>query len=112
MKGKIEKIVNRIFHLEVEGHGKDNPILLRLTQTQEFTKVDFGYTTTNKYINGGWIKMAPDTYIEDTLTQKGISCSRLPELQFHPTNTISNHTKIGSITLYFEPLPQKTAPLI
>ena len=44
MKGTLQKIANRIFHLEVEGHGKNNPILLRLTQTQEFTKVDFGYT--------------------------------------------------------------------
>lgn len=107
MKGTLQKIANRIFHLEVEGHGKDNPILLRLTQTQEFTKVDFGYTTTNKYINGGWIKMAPDTYIEDTLTTKRYRMLNATGITISPNkHNFQSHKDWQYYSLYFEPMPQ------
>jgi hypothetical protein len=108
MKGTLQKIVNRIFHLEIEGHGKDNPILLRLTQTQEFTKVDFGYTTTNKYINGGWIKMSPDTYIEDTVTQKRYKMLNASGITISPNkHNFQSNKDWQYYSLYFEPLPQK-----
>jgi hypothetical protein len=37
--------------------------LLRITVTNIETKVDFGYQATNFFINGGWIKISPHTFI-------------------------------------------------
>lgn len=107
MKSSSQKIANKIFHLELEGHGKDNPILFRLTQTLEFTKVDFGYTTTNKYINGGWIKMAPDTYIEDILTKKRYKMVSASGITISPNkHNFQSNRDWQYYSLYFEPMPQ------
>ena len=59
-----------VFHLNMLGHGESNPILLRINLFPELTKIDFGYITTDKYYNGGWIKISPDTFIEDTVTKE------------------------------------------
>ena len=48
MKKNNKKLV---FHLNVLGHGESNPILLRINLFPEFTKIDFGYITTNKYFS-------------------------------------------------------------
>ena len=57
-----------VFHLNMLGHGESNPILLRINLFPELTKIDFGYITTDKYNNGGWIKISPDTFIENLET--------------------------------------------
>ena len=59
-----------VFHLNQKGHGESNPIILRVHLFPEFTKVDFGYITTNIYDNGGWIKISPDTFIENIETKE------------------------------------------
>ena len=59
-----------VFNLNVLGHGESNPVLLRINLFPEVTKIDFGYITTDKYINGGWIKISPDTYIENVVTKE------------------------------------------
>ena len=45
-----KKYKENLFQLNRMGHSETNPILLRMLLTPEYTKVDFGYTTTNKYI--------------------------------------------------------------
>ncbi len=47
-----------VFNLNILGHGESNPVLLRINLFPDLTKIDFGYTTTDMYINGGWIKIS------------------------------------------------------
>ena len=54
-----------VFHFNMLGDGESNPILPRINLLPEYTKIDFGYTTTNIYNNGCWIKIAPETHIEN-----------------------------------------------
>lgn len=53
-----------LFHFQFKGHSETNPVLVRLLINPEYTKIDFGYITNNKYNRGGWIRMASDSFIE------------------------------------------------
>ena len=94
------------------GHGPSNPILLRISLFPEFTKVDFGYTTTELYDNGGWIKIAPDTFIENVANKerytmtKAVGITVAPELR-----NFESKKDWQYFSLYFPPIPQKDSLL-
>lgn len=97
-----------VFNLNVLGHGESNPVLLRINLFPEVTKIDFGYITTDKYINGGWIKISPDTYIENVVTKerylmiKAIGITVAPALR-----NFESKKDWQYFSLFFPPIKQK-----
>lgn len=101
-----------VFNLNLEGHGEDNPILLRISLLPEVTKIDFGYVTTNKYSNGGWIKIAPETFIENTVTKECFVLTNAVGITIAPAKRNFESKKDWQyFSLYFPPLPQKDCTL-
>lgn len=99
-----------LFQLNVLGHSETNPILLRMLVTPEFTKVDFGYTTTNKYIRGGWIKMAKETFIENVATKKRYKMIKASGITIAPQkHNFQSNKDWQYYSLFFEPMKQKDA---
>ena len=99
-----------LFQLNRMGHSETNPILLRMLLTPEYTKVDFGYTTTNKYIRGGWIKMAKDTFIENVETKKRYKMIKASGITIAPQKLNFQSNKDWQYySLFFEPMEQKDA---
>ena len=99
-----------LFQLNRMGHSETNPILLRMLLTPEYTKVDFGYTTTNKYIRGGWIKMAKDTFIENVEIKKRYKMIKASGITIAPQKLNFQSNKDWQYySLYFEPMEQKDA---
>ena len=99
-----------LFQLNRMGHSETNPILLRMLLTPEYTKVDFGYTTTNKYIKGGWIKMAKDTFIENVETKKRYKMIKASGITIAPQKLNFQSNKDWQYySLFFEPMEQKDA---
>lgn len=99
-----------LFQLNVLGHSETNPILLRMLVTPEFTKVDFGYTTTNKYIRGGWIKMAKETFIENVATKKRYKMIKATGITIAPQkHNFQSNKDWQYYSLFFEPIEQKDA---
>ena len=37
---------------------------------EEYTRIDFKYTSSQEYINGGWIQMERNSFIRDTLSKR------------------------------------------
>jgi hypothetical protein len=99
---------NLVFHINMFGHGESNPLLLRVNLFPEFTKIDFGYTTTDKYNNGGWIKISPDTFIENVLTKERYTLTNAIGITIAPAkrNFVSNKDW-QYFSLFFPPLKQK-----
>lgn len=90
------------------GHGESNPVLLRINLFPEFTKVDFGYTTTDKYYNGGWIKISPDTFIEDILTKERYTLTNATGITIAPAKRNFESKKDWQyFSLFFPPIKQK-----
>ena len=97
-----------VFHFNKLGHGESNPILLRINLFPEFTKVDFGYITTDIYDNGGWIKIAPDTFIENVETKERYTMVNALGITVAPA--LRNFESIKDwqyFSLYFPPMKQK-----
>jgi hypothetical protein len=105
---KHKNIKKILFQLNVMGHSETNPILLRMLVTPEFTKVDFGYTTTNKYIRGGWIKMAKETFIENVATKKRYKMIKASGITIAPQkHNFQSNKDWQYYSLFFEPIEQK-----
>ena len=41
----------------------ENLQLLRVTLTNDYSKIDFGYQATDHYIKGGWVRIGKNTFI-------------------------------------------------
>lgn len=104
MKKNDKKLV---FHIEKFGHGESNPILLRINLFPEFTKVDFGYVTTDKYIHGGWIKISPNTFIENVETKERFVLTHADGITIAPAKRNFESKKDWQyFSLFFPPIKQ------
>lgn len=104
----IKKNKKLVFNLNVIGHGESNPILLRISLYPEITKIDFGYVTTDKYEKGGWIKIAPETFIENTVTKERFVLTNAVGITLAPAKRNFESNKDWQyFSLYFPPIPQK-----
>ena len=66
-----DKNTSLLFEIPKLDTPNQNPKVLRLLLTREFTRIDFGYTTPWYYDKGGWIKISPDTFLQiDGVTDK------------------------------------------
>lgn len=87
---------------------KQNPKLLRIILTTEFTRFDFGYTTPWYYEKGGWIKISPKTYLQDISSNEKYLLKDATGIPISPERTDFQSTEDWQFfTLYFEPAPQK-----
>jgi hypothetical protein len=97
-----------VFHLNMLGHGESNPILLRINLFPELTKIDFGYITTDKYNNGGWIKISPDTFIENVETKERYIMTNAVGITVAPAKRNFESNKDWQyFSLFFPPIKQK-----
>ena len=108
----IKKNKKLVFNLNIIGHGESNPILLRISLYPEITKIDFGYVTTDKYNYGGWIKIAPETFIENTVTKERFVLTNAVGITLAPAKRNFESNKDWQyFSLYFPALPQKDCTL-
>lgn len=104
----IKKNKKLVFNLNIIGHGESNPVLLRISLYPEITKIDFGYVTTDKYNYGGWIKIAPETFIENTVTKERFVLTNAVGITLAPAKRNFESNKDWQyFSLYFPALPQK-----
>ena len=101
-----------LFQLNRMGHSETNPILLRMLLTPEYTKVDFGYVAKDIYENGGWIRIAPATFIENKLTKKRYTMINAENIPIAPIHHYFETTKDWRyFSLIFPPIPQNDCVL-
>jgi hypothetical protein len=104
----IKKDKTLVFHYNILGHGESNPLLLRISLLPELTKIDFGYITTEKYHNGGWIKISPDTFIEDVVTKERYQLTKAIGITIAPAKRNFESKKDWQyFSLVFPPIKQK-----
>jgi hypothetical protein len=97
-----------IVHPKVLKNYSDNPDLLRIHLSPECTKVDFGYVAKSLYVNGGWIRIAPETFIEDRSTKARYTLVRAENIPLAPLHHYFETNKDWRyFSLYFPPIPQK-----
>jgi hypothetical protein len=99
-----------VFHYNTIGHGRTTPKLLRIQLSPAFTKIDFGYITNSIYINGGWIKMAPTTFIENNVSKERYVLTKAEGIPLAPTkHNFQSKKDWRYFSLYFPPIPQENS---
>ena len=106
MKSKsIEPI---LFEIAENKDISENPKVLRVILDREFTRIDFGYNATRKYIKGGWIRMSPKTYVQVQGSPEKFLLKETTGITIAPKKVEFQSVKDWQFfTLYFEPIPQK-----
>jgi hypothetical protein len=101
-----------IFHPKVMKNHHGNPDLLRIHLTPEYTKVDFGYVAKDIYINGGWIRIAPETFIENEINKQRYTLVNAENIPIAPIHHYFETTKDWRyFSLIFPPIPQNDSVL-
>lgn len=106
MKSKsIEPI---LFEISENKDISENPKVLRVILDPKFTRIDFGYNATRKYIKGGWIRMSPKTYVHVQGSPEKFLLKETTGITIAPKKVEFQSVKDWQFfTLYFEPIPQK-----
>lgn len=107
MKKNKKDNYNLVFHAPKIRRGQDNPSILRITLTDQFTKIDFGHVANDYYYKGGWIRIHKDTSIRVKETGE---CYKLTKADNIPITPEQHHFESEKdwqfFSLYFEPLPK------
>ena len=91
---------------EIKDTEHQNPKMLRVILTENYTRIDFGYTTPWYYIKGGWIKISPDTYLKLNRSKKKFQFVEADGIAIAPNRLDFQSTEDWQFfSLYFEPLP-------
>lgn len=91
---------------------KQNPKILRVLVTNEFTRIDFGYTTPWYYEKGGWIKISSKSYLQiEGITTK-YCLKEAVGIPLAPKRINFKSTEDWQFFyIYFEPIPQNDCVL-
>ena len=86
----------------------ENVQMLRVEINNQYTKIDFGYTSTDYYERGGWVHIHKNTYVCEHGKEKKYALMKAENIPFAP-NQLSFKTSNDWLyfSLYFEPIPSK-----
>jgi len=101
-----------LFEIKSDDKLEQNPKMLRIILSQEFTRIDFGYTTPWYYEKGGWINISPTTYLQLDNSDEKFLLKNAIGIPFAPNQTDFQSTEDWQFfTLLFEAIPQKNCVL-
>lgn len=86
-----------------------HPVLLRVIVNKSFTRLDFGYQATSLYTRGGWVTIAPETYLRTNEKGTRLKMIRAENIPVGPEkHFFESTTDRMYFSLIFEPLPAGT----
>jgi hypothetical protein len=94
--------------IEVPEDQCNNPEVLRIILCDEYTQIDFGYVAEWIYEKGGWIRIAPHTFIQVHGSEKRYAMKEAINITIAPEQHHFESTEDWQVfTLIFEPIPIK-----
>ena len=90
----------------VGNQAKSNPEILRVILSDQYTRIDFGYVAPWIYVRGGWITIAPHTFIKVHGSSKYHKLIEAKNIPLAPEQFEFESTEDWRVfSLYFEPIP-------
>ena len=102
------KTTNKYFLAELDAGNqvKSNPEILRVILSDQYTRIDFGYVAPWIYVRGGWIRIAPHTFIKVNGSSKSYKLIEAKNIPLAPEQFEFESTEDWRVfSLYFEPIP-------
>ena len=101
----MEKVTPSLL-FEINEQEIQNPKMLRVVLTENYTRIDFGYTTPWFYEKGGWITISPDTYLKLKHLEYKFSLINTEGIAISPKRLDFESTEDWQFfSLFFEPIP-------
>lgn len=101
-----KEIIRYLPEITVPATNKTNPVLLRVILSEEQTQLDFGYAALSIYVNGGWIRISPETYLQLDSTGKRYPLKKVKNITLAPEQVeFESRTDWCVFSLFFEPIP-------
>ncbi|MFA6923858.1 MAG: hypothetical protein WC223_06335 [Bacteroidales bacterium] len=100
------KNISHLYNLPKHKPNNEHPQLLRVITSEKHTRIDFGYQCDSYYVRGGWVTIAPKTFIcvkgsdNKLFLIKAENIPYAPE-KYHFKSTVDNLL----FSLYFPTLP-------
>ena len=86
-----------------------NLTIMRVIMSDQFTRIDFGYSAPWIYVRGGWIRIAQHTYIQVQGSLKKYELIEAKNIPLAPEVFEFESTEDWRVfTLYFKPIPLKS----
>lgn len=93
---------------EIGNQLKQNPTVLRVILSEDHTRIDFGYAAPWIYVRGGWIRIAPHTYIQVQGHSKHYKLIEARNIAIAPAQHFFESKQDWCVfSLLFEPIPIK-----
>jgi hypothetical protein len=86
-----------------------NVQVMRIELDEKYTRIDFAYQASSKYINGGWVQLHSTCYIRPINTNLKLKLLKAVNIPIAPRKHFFKSTKDNLYyTLYFPALPPDT----
>ena len=97
----------KVYNLPKYQTASNRPCLLRIIVSDKYTRIDFGYQADPIYDHGGWITIAPNTYLHIKGTDSKLLMTKAENIPLEPEKK-DLQSKVDSLyfNFYFPPLPQ------
>jgi hypothetical protein len=93
---------------KINEKNRHNPRILRFILSESFTRVDFGYAAPWIYIKGGWIKIAPHSYLKIKSSKEKFHLINAINIPISPNKHEFETKQDWTVfSLFFEPIPLK-----
>jgi hypothetical protein len=109
---QIEKVEKIIYNPRIIIKETTHIDVLRISDEEEFTRIDFIYTAPKRYTNGGWVQMHPDCFIRPCGSSTQLKLVKAVNIPIAPSKYFFK--KINEVlcyTLYFPALPTGTTSI-
>ncbi|MBK6525187.1 MAG: hypothetical protein IPG07_06265 [Crocinitomicaceae bacterium] len=106
---KIEKTNIVFFNTNQPSHSNASQKLMSIELTDEYTRIDFEYTSSYQYINGGWINMHPRSFIRVVDSGTKYPLLRTENIPLKPTLYVFKASGVKHYySLFFAAIPKDT----
>jgi len=106
---EILRKLDIIYNPFIKTRTSKNASVMRIECDSKFTRIDFVYHTSSKYINGGWVQMNGTCYIKPINSEAKLPLIKAVNIPMAPNKHHFKTVKdVLYYTLYFPPLPSNT----
>ena len=101
----VERKTKPVYNPAIESQDNSKIDVLRIVQEEELTRIDFVYRASPIYINGGWVRIEPGTFIRPVNTGIHLTMVQAVNIPVAPVkHWFKNKNECLYYTLYFPAL--------
>ena len=106
---EIKKIHIQVFNPIVKHQLVTTTEVVRIEQTNEYTRIDFIYSPSKEYVSGWWVHIDKSTFIRPVGNSEKFYLISAENISYAPKKTyLKGANALHCYTLYFPKLPDNT----